>query len=123
MPAPIRVVIVDDHPAFRRTARELLELRGHAVVGEADCAAAAYEAIATSQPDVVVLDVGLGAESGFDIARTLSQTHPGLAVLLVSAGEPRDLGLVVGAGARGFAPKCCLPEIDLRAFMLRALAV
>src|SRR4051794_36135125 len=110
MPAPIRVLIVDDHPAFRRTARELLELRGHAVVGEADCAAAAYAVVASCEPDLVLLDVGLGPESGFDVARGLWGLYPAPPVLLMSAGDPQDLALVVGAGARGFVPKWRLPS-------------
>src|SRR4051794_19346804 len=120
MSAPVRVAIVDDHPSFRRSARELLALRGHDVVGEADCAAAAYEVIARCRPDLVLLDVRLGGESGFDVARTLAKTHPSLAVLLVSACD-LDLDLVVGSPARGFMPKWRLATVDLRRFMLQAL--
>jgi DNA-binding NarL/FixJ family response regulator len=121
MSAPVRVVVVDDHAAFRRSARELLEQRGHAVVGEADCAEAAYEVIARCRPDLVVLDVGLGAESGFDVARTLTRTHPSLAVLLVSAGGLGDLDLVTDVGARGFLPKWRLASVDWRGLLARAL--
>jgi DNA-binding NarL/FixJ family response regulator len=121
MPAPIRVVIVDDHPAFRRAARELLELRGHAVVGEADCATSAYDVIARCRPELVVLDVHLGTDSGFDVARTLTRKHPALAVVLVSAAE-REVDLVLETGARGFVPKWCLATVDLRGFLLHAVA-
>src|SRR4051794_2602444 len=75
---PMSVVIVDDHPGLRRTVRELLKARGHAVVGEADCAAAAQELVSRLVPDAVLLDLQLGDRCGFDVARTLTHAHPGL---------------------------------------------
>src|SRR4051812_39498658 len=63
-----RVVIVDDHPAFRRAARALLDARGFTVVGEASESTAAQTLVARLAPDAVLLDVGLGAECGFDVA-------------------------------------------------------
>src|SRR4051812_34998457 len=70
MPAPRpRVVIVDDNAGFREAARELFTARGWDVVAEADCAAVALSAVTASAPDLVVVDVGLGADNGFEIAR------------------------------------------------------
>jgi len=110
------IVIVDDHPSFRRVARDLLHARGFAVVGEAEHAAAAQEVVGRTAPDAVLLDVGLGEESGFAVARALTRSHPRLAVLLTSA-DP-DRGEVEGArasGARGFLPKDRLADADLAA--------
>jgi DNA-binding NarL/FixJ family response regulator len=53
--APLRVLIIDDQPVFRRAARELLEARGYSVVGEAGCAAAALEGAKQLEPDAVLL--------------------------------------------------------------------
>jgi two-component system response regulator EvgA len=107
------VVIVDDHPVFRRAARELLEARGHHVLGEADCGAAAHALVARLAPQAVVLDVELGHECGFDVAWALTYTHPRLAVLLVSAGDAPDPGRVRECGACGFVPKAELVHVDL----------
>ena len=111
-----RVVIIDDQPSFRRAARELLDLRGYTVVGEADCGAAALQLATCLAPDGVLLDVRLGEESGFDVARELTRVRPAIAVLLVSADEELEGLPCIGAcGARGFVAKRRLVEADLGA--------
>src|SRR3954452_25469269 len=82
---PLRVLIIDDHAAFRAAARELLERRGFAVVAEADGAKAGLEAAAAVAPDAVLLDVSLPDANGIDICRALTEADPGITVLLVSA--------------------------------------
>jgi DNA-binding NarL/FixJ family response regulator len=116
-----RVVIVDDHAAFRRAARELLDQRGYAVVGEADRAAAALDLAARLAPDFILLDVCLGEECGFDVARAITDAHPEIAVVLVSADEePAYLRCVARCGARGFVPKRRLADADLSLLWGRA---
>lgn len=110
------VVIVDDHPGFRGAVRELLEARGHAVVGEADCAAAALELVSQLVPDAVLLDVELGHECGLDVAWSLTNAHPGLRVLLVSAECYADPQRVRESGACGFVPKSQLACADADLF-------
>ena len=111
---PRTVVIVDDHGAFRRTARDLLRMRGYAVVGEAACAATAYDIVERVAPDAVLLDVNLGGENGFDVARALTRRHPGLAVLLMSADPYHaESGRVRASGARGFLSKSQFVDADL----------
>jgi two-component system nitrate/nitrite response regulator NarL len=110
---PTRVLIVDDHPGFRRVARELLQARGYTVVGEADGMATALAALEACVPDAVLLDVCLGSESGFDVARALTGSQPGVAVLLVSAEESESEERVRACGARGFVPKPRLVHADL----------
>jgi DNA-binding NarL/FixJ family response regulator len=113
----LSVLIVDDQPSFRRAARELLEARGYAVVAEADGSVTALEALARLRPEAVLLDVCLGPESGFDLARALTRARPGLAVLLVSAHEPHACpARVRECGARGFLLKQRLVHADLGAF-------
>ena len=113
---PSRVLIVDDHCAFRRAARALLEFRGHTVVGEAGDAAAAVEAAVRLQPDAVLLDVHLGSDDGFAVAQELARACPRAAVLLVSSEDYCDDGERVDAsGARGFVLKSQLAVADLAA--------
>ena len=112
-----RVLIVDDQPSFRGMARRVLEWRGYVVAGEADCADSAIAAAERLAPDAVLLDVCLGEASGFDVACTLTQARPELAVLLVSSRDYRQCQpLVRGCGARGFVLKSDLGRADLAAF-------
>jgi DNA-binding NarL/FixJ family response regulator len=107
-------MIVDDHPVFRQVARELLEERGHLVVGEADCAAAAHSVVGRCRPNIVIVDVLLGSESGFDLARSLTRAHPALAVVLVSTNPDfEDPRRVTESGACAFVPKARLATADL----------
>ena len=122
MPArSLRILVVDDQPAFREVARSVLEARGHEVVAEAGDAATALDALARTAPDAVMLDKCLGAESGFDVARALTQARPGLPVILVSADDSGvcDAG-VRACGARAFVLKPRLLEADLEQLWLTA---
>src|SRR5829696_7075666 len=111
---PMRVLIIDDHASFRSVARELLERRGFAVVGEADGAAAGLEAAERVCPEAVLLDVRLRDGNGFEVCQRLTRDDPELAVLLVSADEPdRRLAHVESCGARGFVLKSRLAAVDL----------
>ena len=111
---PKRVLIVDDQPAFRQVVRDLLVRRGHAVVGEADGLVTALAACEQHEPDAVLLDVCLGSESGFDVARALTGLRPGLPVLLVSTDDRyEDEACVRDSGACGFVSKSGLVDADL----------
>ena len=116
-PAPMRVLIVDDQPSFRRLARELLERRGYRVVGDADSAAAAVDAAERLAPDAVLLDVRLGDGNGFEVSDALTRASPAPAVLLVSNNDYRHChSLIKDSGARGFVLKSRLAATDLAAF-------
>ena len=65
------VLIVDDHPSFRASARRMLEADGYGVVGEAEDGAAALAAAEQLRPDLVLLDVRLPDIDGFEVARRL----------------------------------------------------
>jgi DNA-binding NarL/FixJ family response regulator len=109
----VRILIVDDQPVARKAIRELLEKRGHDVVAEAPGAEAALAAAAHAQPDVVIVDVRVGTESGFDIAQRLTQSQPGLAVLLTSVNPGTTPEMAQAAGARAFVLKQRLHTVDL----------
>jgi DNA-binding NarL/FixJ family response regulator len=114
---PVRVLIVDDHAEFRELARELLSVKGFEVVGEAGCRASALEAAERLRPDAVLLDLGLGQDSGVDVARELSRACPRPAVLLVSNAD-FDAGedMLEIAGVQGFLFKWRLARVDLGAY-------
>jgi DNA-binding NarL/FixJ family response regulator len=114
------VAIVDDHPGFRRAARELLVARGCAVVAEAACASDALCIADRLSLDGVVVDVRLGEDCGFALARELTRADPGLAVLLVSADhQPSAAARAEACGAGEFAPKERLPDLDLAQLLCR----
>ena len=111
-----RVLIVDDHHAFRGVARELLEHRGYTVVGEAADATAAVEATRRLQPDAVLLDVRLGSDDGFAVAQALTRACPRAAVLLISSDDyDHHTHRIEASGARGFVLKSQLAVADLAA--------
>ncbi len=62
------ILIVDDHPSFRATARRLLELEGFAVLGEATDGETAIDEVLRLGPDIVLLDVSLPDIDGFEVA-------------------------------------------------------
>ncbi len=109
------VLIVDDHAAFRRSARLLLEADGYEVIGEAEDGRSALIETESLAPDVVLLDVCLPDLDGFAVASEL--TGRGLAiVVLTSSRDGQDFGaLVAESGARGFISKTRLSGASLAA--------
>src|SRR5262245_27358923 len=100
------IVVVDDHPTFRATARVLLEAEGFDVVGEAEDGASALERIAALRPEVVLLDVQLPDIDGFEVAERLARNGDRAQIVLTSSRDAADFGpLVERSGARGFVPK------------------
>lgn len=113
-----RVLIVDDHESFRCVARDLLERRGFAVVGEAGGARASLAAAEALAPEAVLLDVQLPDGNGFDVCEALTRADPRRAVLLVSADEHVDAPERAKAcGARGFVLKAGLARADLSSLL------
>jgi CheY-like chemotaxis protein len=101
-----RVLIVDDHPAFRAAARRLLELEGYDVVGEAEDGLSAIAAARTLRPDFILLDVQLPDLDGFEVAERLSGDENPPAVVLTSSRDRSDYGpCLASSPACGFLPK------------------
>ena len=101
------VLIVDDHPSFRASARAVLESEGFDVVGEADDGATALDAVEALRPEVVLLDIQLPDMTGFDVCDVLGRRNGAApAVILVSSRDLSDYGdLIANSCARGFVPK------------------
>lgn len=89
----LRCLIVDDNSDFLETARQLLQRGGLDVVGSATTGAQALARAAELRPDVILLDVYLGGESGFTVARELAKVGgpAGQAIILISTYAERDL--------------------------------
>src|ERR1700760_1744616 len=105
---PLRCLLVDDSDAFLETASLLLEREGLTVVGVASNIAEALRQARALRPDLILVDIGLGDESGFDLARLLAQDGPGrnAEVILISAGPETDyIELVTESPAAGFLAK------------------
>jgi CheY-like chemotaxis protein len=107
----VRCLIVDDNRDFLRVASDLLDQSGISVVGVASTAAQASQARSELQPDVVLVDIGLGEESGFDVARQLGgQTGADqLCVILISAHSREDyVDMLADTPGVSFLPKNAL---------------
>jgi DNA-binding NarL/FixJ family response regulator len=101
-----RVLVVDDHASFRRSASELLIAEGFDVVGEAADGASALALAAELTPEVVLLDIQLPDLDGLAVAERLLAAHPRLEVVLVSSRDRSTYGpRIEASGARGFIAK------------------
>ena len=114
---PLRCLIVDDSPAFLEAARVLLERQGVAVVGLVSTGAEAVEQAVNLRPDVTLVDIDLGGESGFDLARRLHAEADSAAstVILISSHAEEDFTeLIAASPARGFLSKVALSARAIR---------
>jgi DNA-binding NarL/FixJ family response regulator len=107
----VRCVIVDDNEPFLNEARDLLRREGIDVVGVARTGADALQKIAELQPEVTLVDIDLGGESGFNLVRALadarSPTMP--SVILISVHAESDFAdLIEASAAAGFVSKAML---------------
>ncbi len=113
---PLTCLIVDDSLEFFEAARQLLAVDGVTVVGFAATSDEAVEEALALRPDVALVDIDLGAESGFDVARRLAGLPGGgPPVVLISAESGSELAeLVDASGARGFVSKTDLSGDAIR---------
>jgi DNA-binding NarL/FixJ family response regulator len=117
MPAPARrtILIVDDHPMFRRGLASLIESEPDlAVCGQAGSSAAALQAAQQSQPDLVTVDLALGESDGLDLVKEMKRRHPGIPALVLSMHDEAVYAeRSLRAGARGYVTKQQLDETVL----------
>jgi DNA-binding NarL/FixJ family response regulator len=104
---PPRCLIVDDHTGFLEAARVLLERQGMTVAGVASTTADALRQAEALRPDIVLVDVMLGKESGFELARKLvDENGRDATVILISTHAESDVvDLLAASSAAGFVPK------------------
>jgi DNA-binding NarL/FixJ family response regulator len=114
----VTVLIVDDHPSFRASARTLLESEGYEVIGEAEDGESAIQAVADLHPDLVLLDIQLPDLDGFEVAERLKELEERPAVVLTSSRDGKDYARCIEcSGARGFVPKAELSGAALSALL------
>lgn len=104
---PLRCLLVDDSSAFCDAASVLLQREGITIVGVASNTVAAVREARVLRPDVILVDIGLGDESGFDLARLLTgEGQHGPEVIMISAQAETDyVELIADSPAVGFLAK------------------
>jgi DNA-binding NarL/FixJ family response regulator len=112
-----RVLIVDDNTDFLAASRALLEREGIAVAGVASTSADGLREAERLKPELVLVDITLAGESGFDLARRLVEENRDgeRAVILISTHDEADfVDLIAESPARAFLPKSALSAEALR---------
>jgi DNA-binding NarL/FixJ family response regulator len=112
---PLRCLLVDDNNTFVNAANALLTREGVTVVGVASNIAQALDQVRALRPDVVLVDIGLGDENGFDLARLLASdgADGSTEVIMISSRDETDyLELITESPVAGFLAKS---ELSARA--------
>ena len=107
-PPPKRILIVDDHPLFRKGIQQLIDSSGDglAVCGEAGNAADAMDALRKIRPDLVIVDVSLPGANGIELIKNIRAEFPKLPVLTLSMHDESLYALrAIKAGAQGYVMK------------------
>ncbi|ATG21171.1 response regulator [Ralstonia mannitolilytica] len=106
-PAPVKLLLVDDHPLVRDGVRVRLEAVPHfEVVGEAGDAEAALQAARTLAPDLALMDIGMRGMNGIALTEKFAEEFPEIAVLVLSMHDNLEyVRQVIRAGARGYVLK------------------
>jgi CheY-like chemotaxis protein len=119
----IRCLIVDDSPRFAQTAREVLQEDGIDVVAVASGSSEAVRIARELRPDLALVDIDLGGESGLDVARRLCADEPGVlagAVILISTHAQEEFAeLIAASPAVGFIAKAELSADAVEALLTR----
>jgi DNA-binding NarL/FixJ family response regulator len=103
---PLRVVVADDHPAFRRGLVRLLRRQGIEVVADVTNGEAAIRAVEELAPDVVVMDLNMPGMSGLEATRRVTELSPASPVLVLSvSAQEVDVTEAILAGAMGYVLK------------------
>jgi two-component system, NarL family, nitrate/nitrite response regulator NarL len=114
----VRCLIVDDNASFREEMRALLTEQGLEVVGGAASPTEALRQIAELRPDVALIDIDLGEESGFELARLLSDQPDQAAlthlILISTHDETEYAELIARSPAVGFLAKTDLSAARIR---------
>jgi DNA-binding NarL/FixJ family response regulator len=119
----LRCLIIDDSAPFLDAARTLLEREGITVVGAASTIAEGLELVAELRPDVTLVDIDLGGESGFDLVEQLADdgSERSSRVILISTHAERDFAdLIDESPADGFLAKSELSAAGIREILKRS---
>jgi DNA-binding NarL/FixJ family response regulator len=114
---PIRCLIIDDNQSFLDAARMLLQREGLIVAGVASTVDEGLRQAAALRPDVALVDISLGEESGLELARRLAEERRGddpVIVLISTQAEDDVVDLISGSAAAAFIPKADLSASAIR---------
>jgi two-component system invasion response regulator UvrY len=108
----LKVMLVDDHHLVRFALRALLEKHGCEIVAEADSADSALKLVASSRPQIVLMDLEMPGTDGITATRHLKRAVPDVKVIFLSAhDEEKDvIEALTEAGAAGYVLKSDVPE-------------
>lgn len=103
----LKVLVVDDHPAFRfGIVRLLKQLEGVEACGEAGDGIEALEVFRKQQPDIVLMDISLPGRDGVELTKMMLSENPKVTVLVVSMHDESNYALrALRAGAKGYLRK------------------
>lgn len=105
------MLVVDDHPVFRRGLCSLLTAAGLQIVGEATSESEAVAMADRTRPDVVIMDIGLPDGSGITATERIVATHPGVRVVVVTLfDDDGSVRAALAAGAAGYVVKDASPD-------------
>jgi DNA-binding NarL/FixJ family response regulator len=116
----LRCLLVDDSHRFRQAARGLLEREGIAVVGMAATGAEALRLAKEVRPDVALVDIDLGGQSGFDVVRLLhgeAGLDPAQLILISTHSGDDYADLISASPVAGFLAKTTLCAAGIRALL------
>jgi len=115
----VQCLIVDDNQEFLAAAQTLLEREGLTIAGVASTSADAVRKAELLQPDVVLVDVSLGPESGIELARRLvaGPAHNATVILISTRSEAEITDLIALSSTAGFVAKTELSADAIRAFL------
>jgi two-component system nitrate/nitrite response regulator NarL len=110
----MRVLLVDDNKGFLAAATRLLARQGLEIAGTATNGSEAVQMAAQLTPNVALIDIDLGGESGFDVAGRILESGDGLAVIMISSHALQDFeDLIAESPAAGFVSKTRLSAADI----------
>jgi CheY-like chemotaxis protein len=113
----VRCLIVDDNDRFLQIARQILGHQGIIVVGVASTCAEALRRLDELRPDVALVDVNLGEENGFELARRItsreSTAEPPVVILISTYDESEFSEMVAISGADAYMSKCSLSGVRI----------
>jgi DNA-binding NarL/FixJ family response regulator len=106
-----RIVVVDDHPIFRKGLIALLRAEGHDVVAQASDGVEAVAVIAAELPDVVLMDLSMPLRDGFEATAHITAAHPNTKVVVITLFDDEASVLqALEAGASGYVSKQADPD-------------
>lgn len=111
--APIRIMVVDDHPIVRQGIRSLLSnYPEFEVVAEAEDGPTALERFKKEQPDVTLLDIRMPGQSGLEVLQQVQRRQPEAKVLMLTSFDDDEYVIqALQAGARGYILKSASDEM------------